>query len=273
MYFITISEMTGTNGEKIARRVAEGLGYTFYGEAELMKSAAESGFLDDFKKLDEKGPPLFERFFSERPKISLDRLQSVIYEVAKNGNAVFFGRGSQLLLRSFDCALHVLVTGSAEKRIERVMDDKMVGKELAEKLIDRSDHDKKSFLRFAFDEDWLDPRLYDLILNTDKLNSDSAVKMIVDAAKSETIKTCGIDSVRLLGQLALQRRVESAFLETGLTNPHLFFNVEDSETVRLYGFVTSSEEKEEIERVVKGIKQIGKVKNELNVARGPLGGI
>ena len=35
MYFITVSEMMGTNGEKIARQVAQGLGYTFYGEEEL----------------------------------------------------------------------------------------------------------------------------------------------------------------------------------------------------------------------------------------------
>ena len=63
MYFITISEMMGTNGEKIAKQVAEGLGYRFYGEEELMKNAADKGFLADFKKLDEKGPALFEKFF------------------------------------------------------------------------------------------------------------------------------------------------------------------------------------------------------------------
>jgi cytidylate kinase len=273
MYFITISEMMGTNGEKIARQVAQGLGYTFYGEDELMKKAAESGFLDDFKKLDERGPALFEKFFSEKPKISLDRLQSVIYGVAKDGNAVFSGRGSQLLLRSFDCALHVLVTGSKEKRIERVTDEKMVGKELAEKMIERSDHDKKSFLRFAFDEDWLNPHLYDIVLNTDKLSVDSAAKMIIDAARSDGIKACGIDSVKLLGQLALQRKVESVLLETGVMNPRLFFDVEDPNAVRLYGFVTSPEEKEEIEKIVKGIRDVKTVRNELGIMRGPMGGI
>jgi hypothetical protein len=41
MYFITLSEMMGTNGEKIARQVAEKMGYRFYGEEELMRHAAE----------------------------------------------------------------------------------------------------------------------------------------------------------------------------------------------------------------------------------------
>jgi len=74
-------------------------------------------FFDDVRKLDEKSPSLLEKFFSERPKIYLNRLQAVIFEVAKKGDAVFFGRGSQLLLHSFDCAFHVLLTGSKEKRV------------------------------------------------------------------------------------------------------------------------------------------------------------
>ena len=273
MYFITLSEMMGTGGEKIARQVAEGMGYRFYGEEEMMRNAAEKGFLSDFKKMDEKGPALFERFFSERPKISLDRLQSVILEVAKDGNAVFFGRGSQLLLRSFDCAFHVLVIGSMEKRMERVIEQNKVGKELAEKMIQRSDHDKKSFLRFAFDEDWLNPNLYDLVLNADKLSLDSAVRMVTDGAKSDGIKACGIDSVKLLGKLALQRKVESVFLETGMTSTHLFFNAEDSDTVRLYGFVNTPEEKEEIEKTVKRIKDVKKVTNEIGIVKAAMGGI
>ncbi len=55
MYFITLSEMIGTNGEKIARKVAEELNYLFYGEEEIFGAASEMGYLSDIKKLDEKG--------------------------------------------------------------------------------------------------------------------------------------------------------------------------------------------------------------------------
>src|SRR5512139_1351470 len=180
MYFITISEMLGTNGEKIARKVAEGLKYTFYGTKELFEAAAAMGSLSDANKSDETVPGLLERLFSDKPKIYLDRLQSVIYEVAQKGNALFFGRGGKFLLQSFDCAFHILVTGSMEKRIQRVMEERRVGREVAEKIINRSDHDKRAFIRFAYHEDWLNPQLYDLLLNTDKLSLDSAVKMIVE---------------------------------------------------------------------------------------------
>lgn len=270
MYFITISEMFGTHGEKIARQVAKKLSYTLYGEEELLKVANQMGFLEDVKKLDEKGPTLFEKFFSERPKIYLNRLQSVILEVAKKGDAVFFGRGSQLLLHSFDCAFHVLLTGSTEKRVQRVMEEKHLSREVAEQMVNRSDHDKRGFIRFAFDEDWLNPQLYDLLLNLDKLSLDSAVKIIVDAAKSDEIKACGRDSIRLLGRLSLQRKVDSALLEAGVVNPHLFVTVEDSNTVRFFGMVNSSEEKEAVEKVIKGVKDAKKIANDLVVFKGSI---
>ena len=272
MYFITISEMMGTNGEKIARKVAAELKYTFYGTEELLEAASETGFLSEIKKLDEKAPAMLERFFSEKPKIYLDRLQSVIYEVAKKGNAVFFGRGGKFLLQSFDCAFHILVTGSIEKRVQRVMEEKQTGREIAEKIIHRSDHDKKAFIRFAYDEDWLNPRLYDLLLNTDKLSIDSAVRMIVDAAKSDEIKSCGVDSVQLLGKLSLNRKIESVLLEAGVVNLNLFFTVEEPDSVMLYGIVNSSEEKERIEKLVKKIKEIKNIKNQLVVSPRSMGG-
>jgi uncharacterized protein YyaL (SSP411 family) len=140
-------------------------------------------------------------------------------------------------------------------------------------MIEGSDHDKKGFFRFAFNQDWLNPHLYDLILNTDKLSVESAAKMVVDAAKSEEIKTCGTDSVRLLGKLSLHRKVESTLLEAGVTNQHVFFTIEDADSVRVYGITYSLEEKENIEKALKEIKDIKKITNELVMFRGSMGGV
>lgn len=265
MYFITVSETIGTNGEKIAKQVALNLGYSFYGEEELLKAADKMGFLPDIEKLDEKGPTFLEKLFSEKPKVYLDRLQSVIYAVAKKGNALFFGRGSQLMLNAFDCAFHVLITGSTKKRTIQIMEEKRISGEAAEKLIRQSDQDKRGFLRYAFDQDWLSPQLYDLILNTDKLGIDSAVKIIVDAAKSDEIKACGLDSVKSLGKLSLQRKVEAALLEGGLSSQYLYFTVEEGDAVRLHGLVNSLEKKEKVETILKRIKEIKKIENDLTI--------
>ena len=265
MNFITISEMLGTNGEAIAKEVAKIMDYPFYGKEELFKAADEMGLLQDIEKVEIKSPSLLEKIFSDQPKIYLDRFQSVIYEVAKKGNAVFFGKGSTILLRSFNCALHVLVIGSMEKRIQRVMETNHVGREVAEKMVQTSDHEKRGFIRYAFDEDWPNPLLYVLTLNTDALTIATAVRIIVDAAKAEEVKACGVDAINLLGKFSLQRRIESALLEAGIMSPHLFFKVEDTDLVRLFGAVGSSAEKKEVVKILEGIKEIRKIKDDLAV--------
>ena len=263
MHFITISEMLGANGEKIARKVAEELKYSFIGKQELEKAAAEMGYLSDVQKVDEeKNPPVIERFFSERPRIYVERMQATIYEIATKGDAVFFGRGSMLLLHSFNCALHVLLTGSLERRIERVTDERQMEREMAEKVVHRSDHDKRVFFRFAFDEDWQNPALYDLILNTDKLDIDSAAKMVSGAARSDEIKVCGIDSLKTLAKLSLQRRLEASLLEIGA---HVSVTVENLDSVRLYGLIHSQKMREEIETILKQFKEIKSVTDNLTI--------
>jgi cytidylate kinase len=273
MYFVTFSEMLGTHGEQIARSVSTMMSYRFLGEDELYKAAQEEGYLADVMELDEKGPAFVERLFSEKPKIHLDRLQSVIYDVAQKGNAVFFGRGSQAMLRSFDCALHVLVVGSMDKRIRTLMEENKIGREVAEKIIRRSAQEKRGFLRFAYDEDWLDPHLYDLMVNTDKLSVDAAAKMVFHAAKSDAIKACGIDSVKELGKLALHRKVESALMEAGVMSAHIFVNVDDPESVRLYGITSSPDEKQLVEKTVKRIKDAKRVINDVAVFSRALNGV
>lgn len=265
MNFITISEMLGTNGETIARKVAKIMDYPFYGKEELFKAADEMGLLQGVKEVQLKNPSLLEKLLSDQPKIYLDRFQSVIYEVAKKGNALFFGKGSTFLLGSFDCALHVLVIGSMEKRIQRVMETNHVGREVAEKMVQTSDHEKRGFIRYAFDEDWPNPLLYVLTLNTDTLTIDTAVKIIVEAAKADEIKACGVEAVKSLGKFSLQRKIESALLEAGIMSPHVFFKIEDTDSVRLFGSVGSSAEKKEVMEILKEIKDIKKIKDDLAV--------
>jgi cytidylate kinase len=276
MYFVTVSDMLGTDGGKVAKVVAQRLGYAFYGEAELASAATGMGLPLETKTFDEKSPDFFSRYFSGKPKVSLDRLQAVILDLAKRGDAVFHGRGSQVLLRSFDCALHVLVTGSMNRRKERLVAESALTGDVAERILTRSDVDKGGFLRYAFDEDWLNPGLYDLIINTDKMSVESAAKMVIEAARSDEIKACGIDSAKALGKLALTRLIESTLIEEGLMSSHVFFTVEDEETVHVFGLVASAEERDKVERVLERLKNVRAVrsfrtlKNDLGVFTRPM---
>ena len=68
---------------------------------------------------------------------------------------------------------------------------------------------------------------------------------------------------------SLRRKIEAALLEERLMRAHIFFDVED-ETVRVYGLVTSSEEKSRVTEVLSRVKGVQKVKNELGVFAGAM---
>jgi osmotically-inducible protein OsmY len=78
--------------------------------------------------------------------------------------------------------------------------------------------------------------------------------------------------MKLLEKLSLQRKVEAAFIEAGVESQHTFFEVEDGETVRIYGIVYSLQDKEALEKMMKGIKGVKRVINNLTLFSGAMGG-
>ena len=197
MYFITLTRKMGTNGSEIAAQVADQLQYKLYDTEAIESTAREMGFLDDVKAVDEKVPSLSQRLFSHRSEIYLDRLNSVIYELASRGNAVFLGRGSHVLLRALKCALHIRVTASLETRIKNLV-EKGFQREEAIKALHRSDHERGAFIKFAFGVDWEDPELYDLVFNMDNLTVEAAADTVLHLARAEEIKARSIDAMSSL---------------------------------------------------------------------------
>ena len=78
-------------------------------------------------------------------------------------------------------------------------------------------------------------------------------------------------SVKSLGKLLLQRKAEPAFLEAGLLSQYLYLSMEDVDSVRLYGLVNSSEKKERIETVLKEMKEIKKMTNDVTIFKSSSG--
>ena len=118
-----------------------------------------------------------------RPQVFLDILESVIYEVARKGEGVIIGHGSQVLLRNFDCAFHVRVFSSDKRRIDNMATQQGLSREAALKLIRKRDQAQSGFFNFAFHLEMNDPSLYDLVIHSEKLDVDTAAGLIVQAAR------------------------------------------------------------------------------------------
>ena len=104
----------------------------------------------------------------------LNVVESVVLEAAKQGDGVIVGYGSQILLRDFDCAMHVRIHDSETHRAERLASSQGLSREAAVKLIRRRDKEQAGFYKFAFQLDIDDFTLYDLVIHTQKLNADTA---------------------------------------------------------------------------------------------------
>jgi cytidylate kinase len=267
MHLITFSRKMGADGSAIAKRVANKLGYRLYDTEAIDRKAREMGFLEVAKELDERAPSLFQRLFFHKPVVELDRINSVVYELAREGDAVFLGRGSHILLKSFQCALQIRVTASPEKRIENLV-KRGFQQESAARAIERSDHERGSFIKFAFGEDWENPELYDIVLNMDKLSIDLAVNTVLNLARSDEIKACSVDALRSLEMMSLISRAEAALIEAGLTyGPTTAVSVAVSEPgkVRLSGSVEDAAGKARAEKVIQGLKGVESIDNQILV--------
>jgi len=265
MYFITFSRKMGTNGSEIARRAAEQLGYSFYDTEAIENAAQEMGFLEDVRKIDEKAPSRFLRVISQKPEVYLDRLHSVIYELASRGNAVFLGRGSHMLLRSFRCALNIRVIASLEIRIENLVKREWL-REVAIRTIEKTDHERGAFIKFAFRVDWDNPELYDLVLNMDNLTIDLAVDSVLHIANSEEIKARSADAMKSLEMMGLARRAEAALIEAGLKYSASISVLEPGK-IQLTGFVGEPLTKTRAEEILKGVKGIKSIDNQIQISQ------
>ncbi len=264
MYFITFSRKMGTNGSEIARQVAEQLGYSLYDTEAIENTARRMGFLEDVKEIDEKVPSLFQRLFSHKPEVHLDRLHSIIYELASRGNAVLLGRGGHILLRAFKCALHIRVIASLEKRIETLV-GRGWHRDGAIKAIRKSDHERGAFIKFAFEVDWDNPELYDIMLNMDNLTFELAVDTVLHIASSEEIKARSVDVMRSLEMMGLARRAEAALIEAGLKHS-ASISVLEPGRIQLTGFVGEPPTKTKVEEILKGVRGINSIDNQIEVS-------
>jgi cytidylate kinase len=251
---------------EIARQVSEGLNLALYDDRKLQDEALRMGIRsEDIKSLDEKAPGFFDRILTKKPQIYLDFMESVVYEVAKKGQGVIIGHGSQMLLRDFGCAFHVRILAPQDARIQQIMDRQGVTRESALKLVHKDDNERRGFFQFAFHMDWNDPSLYDLIINTHKMGIDSAAKLVLEAAQSDEMTACSLTALDAMDRLAMVKKIEAALLKNDIDLTMLHIEVPEKGLAYVRGSSSAQEIKEQIGEIVKGIDGITEVKIDVSV--------
>lgn len=175
----TISRQYGSGGSKLAIKLAEISGYQLVWREVVNESAIKIGAPDmALAVIDDLGLlgicPDDETCLKFREAIS-----QVVTEIAQKGNVVIVGRASQLILKGFPNCLHLKIIAGMDTRIKNIQLSKNVNEKAAKAQIEKIDQNRQAFIKKFYQEDWNDPSLYDLTINTDHLDLDSIANWII----------------------------------------------------------------------------------------------
>lgn len=192
---VTVGREYGSGGAAIAGKLARAIGFELLDRA-LIERIARAARIDPatVERFDEHVDRWLARVgrslwyggleavaeVDREGVVDADRLAAlgarVIEQAAAVGGCVIVGRGGQCLLRGRRDAFHVFVYAPLAERRRRLR-DRLGPAADVEGLIDAADRERAAYVRRHFSEDWLDPRLYQLMVSA-SIGEDAAVATI-----------------------------------------------------------------------------------------------
>lgn len=201
---ITISRSYGSGGAELGRHLAERLGWRLI-DRDLVHEVANRLRVpeEEVERRGEHVASLVERVgayladaFPEMmmPPIPPPRVdyatvrilaESILIEAARTPDLVIVGFGGQHLFRNREDALHIRVYAPVSSRVATVMARLGVNEEQALREIRRRDHERSNYLRRHYEIDWMDPMLYDLMINTSRIPVPEAAELVATRASGK----------------------------------------------------------------------------------------
>ena len=235
MAIITIARELAALGEEVARELSRITGYKLIDREYLEKRLTDYGLsAAKREKYDEKKPGFWASLSQERDDY-LHFLKAALFEESSGGDCLVVGRGGNAVFKSVPSLVAVKLVAPLALRIERVMKAYSCDERHALQIVEESDHNRIGFHKYFFSIDWVDPRSYDLTINSTKADSVQTAKMIddfrktvVDGAKEEAGK-------RRLAELLLGQRVVTEIVYAKKVPVHFLEAAADGGRVILHG--------------------------------------
>lgn len=197
MSVVTISRQFGAGGRTLGRLVAGQLGYDFVDEEIIQmvakKARVSTNWVESIEK--EAGGRLLKYMTRIVPRsfidmvlddqrgyideeIYVDLLHQIINRLADEGNVVIIGRGSQYILRDRDDAYHVLLVADKPDRVKFMETHYDLSPKEANLIVNRQDRRRVNLYRKFGKEDYDQPFLYHIVINSSKQDLDVAARLV-----------------------------------------------------------------------------------------------
>lgn len=187
---VAISRQHGSGGETIGRQVAEWLDYGFFGK-EIVDQIAQQEHVqrDLVAGLDERVADAIHRYvidaFRSRAFRETDYLRGLVRvmgTLGQRGMAVILGRGAAYILPP-ERALRVLLIAPRAVRVERFAKEHSIPVAEAADRLEHEDALRRDFLHVQFGVDPDDPTLYDLVVNSERMDAKAAARVVIEALR------------------------------------------------------------------------------------------
>ena len=197
MSVVTISRQFGAGGHTLGQMVADKLGYSFIDEEIIQmvarKARVSTNWVESVEK--EAGGRLLKFITGLVPQsviglvlddqqgyineeIYVDLLHEIITRIAGEGNNVIIGRGSQYILRDHKDAFHVLLVAQMEDRVKFMETHYDLSPKEAATVVHRQNKRRTNLYRKFGKEDYDEPRLYHLVINTSKQSLEQGCGLV-----------------------------------------------------------------------------------------------
>ena len=116
----------------------------------------------------------------------IDVTSAVIMDLAKAGNVVIIGRGSNMILKDMPGVLHVDLVTPLEQRLRTIMEREHFGRSEAVKYVTDMEKARVIYFRKFFKVLPDDPHLYHMVLNMGTMGVNTAAAVVAQAAREPT---------------------------------------------------------------------------------------
>ena len=259
MAIITISRGTFSGGKELAECIAEKLDYKCLSREVLVEAASTYGTpLEKLIKAVSEKPGIQERMTLDRVYY-LAYIQAALVKAASEEKLVYHGNAGQLLLEVVPHVIRVRVIADMEYRINAAMAREKLTRQQAIDTIKKRDKERIEWTRFLFHVNLLDPLLYDIVINLEKVSISHACNTLIALAESEEYKPTA-QSQKTIANLVLATDVRARLCTE--EKVHHVDEIEiaaDDGVVTIMGSVHSLKEAEaavEIARQYPGVKDV-----------------
>jgi cytidylate kinase len=193
---VTLSRQSGCGGHALAEKIASLL------QAQTPKDAPAWTLFDrnlvEQVLSDHHLPERLAKFMPEDKVPVLDDIMDELFELhpsewtlvqhtsetmlrlAELGNVIILGRGGNVVTSKLPHVFHVRLVASRELRLKHMERFEGLTAKAAAKRLDLEDQGRARYLKKHFNADIDDPLLYHLVLNMDRIDLESAARLICD---------------------------------------------------------------------------------------------